>query len=83
MSTNLIIQYTAVAILIILALIWIVVKSIRARKNGTGCSGCSLAEKCAKAKVAQKNEPNTDSKKCNNPAECYKSETNISHNCKD
>lgn len=50
---NLIIQYTLCSIAFLGALVWIVVKAVRAgkRKNGGGsCCGCSLSSACSSAK---------------------------------
>jgi len=48
MDKNLVIQYTAVGIVIIGALVWLLVKFIKRRKcreNGM-CHGCALSDKC-------------------------------------
>lgn len=49
MDKNLAIQYTAVAIIILLAIIWAVYKLITKKSKGS-CSGCTLSEHCAKKK---------------------------------
>lgn len=50
MDTNLVIQYSVVALLLIGALVWIVVKAVKAKKTGASCCGCSLSETCSKAR---------------------------------
>lgn len=49
MTKNEIIQYTLVGIIILGAIVWIIVKSIRNRKSGATCCGCALADSCRRA----------------------------------
>ncbi|MDE7437476.1 MAG: FeoB-associated Cys-rich membrane protein [Muribaculaceae bacterium] len=49
MDKNLAIQYTAVAIVILLAIVWAVYKLVTKKSKGP-CSGCSLSAHCAKKK---------------------------------
>lgn len=48
MDINLAIQYTAVAIIILAALTWLVVRFIKRVKNKSrkSCCGCVLSDKC-------------------------------------
>ena len=46
MTQNEIIQYTIVGIIVVAAIVWIFVKSIRRRKSGGSCCGCALADSC-------------------------------------
>lgn len=46
MDRNLAIQYTAVGLIIIAALIWLVIKFIKRKKGKGACCGCVLSEKC-------------------------------------
>lgn len=48
MDRNIAIQYTAVGIIIIAALAWLVIKFFKQRKKGghSQCCGCSLSENC-------------------------------------
>lgn len=48
MDRNLAIQYTAVAIIILAALTWLVVRFIKRVKNKSrkSCCGCVLSDKC-------------------------------------
>lgn len=48
MDKNLAIQYTAVAIVILAAIVWAVYKLITKKNKGGSCSGCSLSENCSK-----------------------------------
>ena len=49
MTTNLIIQYTLVGIILLAATVWIIWKLIKMKKNGAkSCCGCSLSESCGK-----------------------------------
>lgn len=52
MTTNDIIQYTVVAVVIILAVVWMIRRAKRKDCNscGCGCSDCSIANKCDKDK---------------------------------
>ena len=53
-STNLLIQYILVAIIIAGAVIWIILKIIKNRKRGTvGCCNCSMASSCSKSTHCQ------------------------------
>lgn len=46
---SLAVQYTLVAICVLAAFVWIVVKAYRKSKSGShGCCGCSLADTCVK-----------------------------------
>lgn len=57
MDKNLAIQYTAVGIIIIAALVWLVIKFNRQRKNkgSSSCCGCALSGKCASGNDIEKN----------------------------
>lgn len=46
LSLNILIQYTIVGILILVAIVWLFVKTLRKDKKG-GCCGCSLASTCS------------------------------------
>lgn len=50
MNTNIAIQYTAVAIIIIAALVWLVIKFVKRSRKASkdGCCGCALSEKCSR-----------------------------------
>ncbi len=52
MDTQLKIQYTIVAIIILASIVWVAVKVWRTcrRKNASssGCCGCAIADKCRK-----------------------------------
>lgn len=49
MTTNLIIQYTIVGVILLAILTWLIVKLTKLRKNeNDGCCGCSLSEVCGK-----------------------------------
>lgn len=54
MSRNLIIQYTAVAVILLGILIWIVIKSLKAKKKASVCGGCTLHKSCEKSKIIEK-----------------------------
>lgn len=60
------IQYVAVGILILLAIIWIVIKLVKLNRNkGNGaCCGCSLSDVCAdkKKKTAESCEKQDSAK---------------------
>lgn len=47
MTSNYIIQYTIVCVLILGAIVWIAIKASRKNKKGV-CHGCSLADTCAR-----------------------------------
>ncbi len=62
MDRNLAIQYTAVGLIIIAALIWLVIKFIKRKKKKGACCGCTLSDKCAsynKDSISKKNCDNT------------------------
>lgn len=43
------VQYTIVAVILLGAIVWIVVNTVRKRKKkGSSCCGCSLADVCSK-----------------------------------
>lgn len=49
LSTNLLVQYILVGLIIVAAIFWTVRKIISGRKKGNpGCFGCALADSCAK-----------------------------------
>ena len=55
MTRNEIIQFTIVAIILLLALLWIIFKLIRSGKNqNQGCSSCSLSESCKTKELKNK-----------------------------
>ncbi|MCM1290905.1 MAG: hypothetical protein NC201_01175 [Prevotella sp.] len=57
MNTNLLIQYTVVAIIILIALIWIILRVTKIAKKkdaNTGCCGCSLKTNCNSRKHPEK-----------------------------
>lgn len=52
LTTNLIIQYSLVGIILLAAVIWVIWKLAAIRKNGgKSCCGCSLSRNCGKATV--------------------------------
>ncbi|MEZ3551167.1 MAG: FeoB-associated Cys-rich membrane protein [Muribaculaceae bacterium] len=53
-TTNLIIQYIFVGLVIIGAFIWIIWKLIKLNKKGGGCCGCDLADACNKKNLKMK-----------------------------
>lgn len=55
MSTNFALQYTAVVIIVLAALIWIVIKAVKIRKvKHSGCGSCSIADACNLKELKQK-----------------------------
>ncbi len=48
METNTLIQYTIVAAIIALAILWALWKVLRKGKGSGACSGCALSEACSK-----------------------------------
>lgn len=67
MNNNLIIQYIIVAVIIISAFAWCIVRIIRIKKGkASACSSCSISASCSKAKHLHSN------KKCGKPdSECH------------
>lgn len=66
---NLLIQYILVALIIAGAVAWVIWKISKGRKKkDIGCSGCSLADTCIKAKDVKKRSTATGNNNCNN---CY------------
>lgn len=58
MDRNLAIQYTAVGLIIIAALIWLVMKFLKRKRKKGACCGCILSDKCSsynKGNVSKKN----------------------------
>lgn len=49
MSTNEIIQYSLVGVILLSSLVWIVVKTFKHNKSKGGCCGCNLQQTCNKA----------------------------------
>ncbi len=49
MDRNLIIQYTLVGVILLVAIIWIVIKVLFS-KNKNKCCGCGLSDKCSELK---------------------------------
>lgn len=47
---NMAIQYTIVALILILAIVWMVLKFRKHSKKGSGCCGCALSDKCNASK---------------------------------
>lgn len=49
-TTDLVIQYSIVGLILLLALGWIIWKSLNKRKKGAGsaCCGCAIADSCKK-----------------------------------
>lgn len=50
-DTNLIIQYSVVGAILVTAVIWVIYKAIKNRKNkgkSNPCCGCSLSKSCGK-----------------------------------
>lgn len=68
LSTNLIIQYTIVGLILFSAVVWVIYSYIKNRKKdyaGGGCCGCSLQQHCTSAKK-QITSDNS------NPHDCHK-----------
>lgn len=66
MDSNLIIQYSLVALLILGALIWIAVKTLR-KSNKSSCGCCSLSQVC---KEKQHKSGKQDSETCSKAKSC-------------
>lgn len=65
MDRNLAIQYTAVGLIIITALILLVIKFIKRKKGKGSCCGCALSEKCTS--YDKNNKTHASVKVCNTP----------------
>lgn len=61
-NANMIIQYSIVGIVLLVACGWIIWKIFRKqKKNNSPCCGCSLSESCDKKKIKEKyHGKNTD-----------------------
>lgn len=69
LDNNMIIQYTIVGIIILIALIWLAVKVIRKSKGKDkgACCGCALSEKCMeKGKPQKRSQSSAQKKDCCN-----------------
>lgn len=62
MDKNLALQFTAVAVIILAALLWIAVKVIRMRKKKSvsPCCGCSLVDNCNKKELRKPGQGNEE-----------------------
>lgn len=55
MTTNLIVQYTLVGMILLAASVWIVWKLIKIKRQGPkSCCGCSLSQTCGKTTPRKK-----------------------------
>lgn len=83
MTTNLLIQYIAVGIILLATVVWIIVKFIKNRKSGSNsCCGCSLSQNCGKKEIVKKqkfNNCNTTNRKESQikKPECHENNKNL------
>ena len=75
MDRNEVIQITIVALIILLAMIWAIIKIIRiGKKKGSGnCSGCAQASDCAAKELVERAKANKE-RTIKRKEPCYRDE---------